>query len=314
MNDKLNKYIKKYFNIDKKNKKKKYSKKISQIGGYSYKSVDQVLSYISKEIKNIELTNEDDHRYCLVLFGPPASGKSKAVDLGIDLINKDRSSSLKRQNFFELNIDNFVENTDEWDLFKKNDLKLEKDIEYNQNLYQEIRTDINQIFELFLHCCILLKLNFTLESTGTNFKWHIETLKELKNEFQYEKKNKILKDYGYSIVVMYPYTENLDMLAQRAQQRSISTGRILTKNDFIKFDFIKKASWSFENLILQNTKYFYIICKYDGDIEKEKKNLETKNILVYFINRQKRDEEDRTTSKKIEVLENEVKKIKERIE
>ena len=105
----------------------------------------------------------------------------------------------------------------------------------------------------------------------------------------------------------------MNILIKRAQKRSLSTGRILTKSDYINFDFIKKASWSFENLILLNTKYFYIICKYDGNLDKSKNELETDDIYVYFVNRQKRQEEDKTINKKIEILENEIKKIKEKI-
>jgi hypothetical protein len=287
MNNKLQKYILKFFENKEKNADI-YKTKICQYGGYDYTSVDQVLGYVSKKIKNVKLTGEQDHRYCLILFGPPASGKSRSVEHAINLINKDRNSNLVRENFFELSIDDFVEDTFEWNISRKNTLKNITDIQHNQYLYKNIRSDINQIFELFMHCCLLLKLNFTLESTGTNFQWNIEKIKELKKEFG-KSNNNNLENYGYNIVLMYPYTENLDILLERAEQRSQKTGRIITKANFINAGFIEKASFSFENLVLLNAKYFYIICKYDALIDKNKKLLDNNDMYVYFINRQKRN-------------------------
>jgi hypothetical protein len=39
-----------------------------------------------------------------------------------------------------------------------------------------------------------------------------------------------------------------------------------------------------------NTKYFYLICKYNAETDKNKKNISTDDMYVYFLNKQKREE------------------------
>jgi hypothetical protein len=66
MNDKLRKYILKYFEKLEIDNKNIYKSKICQYGGYDYTSVDQVLHYISEKIKKVQLTGDKEHRYCLI--------------------------------------------------------------------------------------------------------------------------------------------------------------------------------------------------------------------------------------------------------
>jgi hypothetical protein len=288
MNIKLEKYILKYFdnnNINKKDKKK-YINKICQHGGYLTTSTEQILNYITEKIKKIEPTDNKTHKYCVVLFGPPASGKSKATDLAISMINNERKSNLKKSNFFELNIDSFVEETTEWQTLKSTDEELKNPdlVNKNKELYFDIRNKINRIFELFLNCCILLKLNFTLETTGINFDWHMEIIKNIKND-KFSSEYTMLSKYGYNFILMYPYTPNVDLLAKRAENRAIKSGRVITHDEFIKNNFINKANTSFNDIVLANSKYFYIICKYNAEINIEKQLLDNDDIYVYFINK-----------------------------
>ena len=101
------------------------------------------INQIIVKINNISKTTHTN-KYAIILYDPPASGKSKAFDLAIENINTMHSITppLTRNNFLELNIDDIVENTFEWSLGKTDD------INQNKALYFSIRKKVDKILEI----------------------------------------------------------------------------------------------------------------------------------------------------------------------
>lgn len=296
MQTNFTKYLHKYF-VSKTNKdKQKCKQKICQFGGYDHTSIDDILAYVAKKIKQeghvtqTNINDDQEHKYCILLFGPPASGKSSSsLNFAIDLINKKRQSNLTKKNFVEIAIDGFIEDTNEWNdkrVISDNSVSLD-----NKTVFLKILDDINNMFKLFIYCCALFKLNFSIEMTGYDYGKSVECInivKQLKQNFT-KTNNEILKKYGYNIVCMYPYTTNVEMLIKRSEKRGKKSGRIVTANDFYKKKFIENSLFVFNNVVLQNATHFYMICKYNAEIEENKQMLHDNDILMYYLNNEPRN-------------------------
>jgi hypothetical protein len=94
--NKILKYIKKYNII----KKDIYIKKIAYhlIGGgiakYNYESIIKLLNDTMQDKDNIS-----KNRYIIILYGPPASGKSLAIDIAIEIIKKYDEEARRNEHF-----------------------------------------------------------------------------------------------------------------------------------------------------------------------------------------------------------------------
>jgi hypothetical protein len=202
------------------------------------------------------------------------------------LINKHKiagSDDVNIYNFVNINIDDIIEESDKWKtrkIFTKSDIelikqniiekKLEDKVIFNRDLYLQIRSEVSEIFEILMHICIMFKYNFIIESTGSAFKWNIERIKEIR--------------HNYKIVLVYPYTQNIDALVDRVLHRSLTNGRVIPKNDFERFNFIKRAHTSFLTDVMTNLHYFYIVVKYDAEYDISK-GLDMSNTDLFYINR-----------------------------
>jgi len=280
-NYKIKKYVSKYI----KTNDNKYVKNIySHIGGsnYSIDDLNNILKYINEQIKNTDHNQKqnDKPKYCILLIGPPASGKSKAFDLGISFINRIDNIDLSKSNFLEISIDKIVENTQEWINFKKSIdentyLNNEQKIQQMNEKYFEIRKKADPIFEIFLNYVDLLGLNFSLETVGDKIDWYIDRLKEL------SKSNRT----KFKFVCMYPYTDDVDMLLERADKRALTSGRYILK-DYLNEQLINDVSDKYNTKMLSIASYFFIMCKYDAKIPLNAllKDLIEKHVISIFLN------------------------------
>ena len=235
------------------------------IGGFNSDNLDQILAYVKTKIKNVV---EPTHttKYAIILYGPPASGKSKAFDLAIENINSTNliTPPLTRNHFLELNIDDIVEQTFDWTLNKNTD------INHNKALYYTTRKKVDKILEILLQTCLLMNTNFTFETTGRSFDWTLQIIKEINS-------------HNYKVILMYPFTVNKHLLVDRALNRGNASGRYVTMDDFNTYKYIETASDSFNNSIIPNLSQFYIVIKYDAEIPIAQSTLNFQNI--YFMHK-----------------------------
>jgi hypothetical protein len=221
--------------------------------------------YIKSKYNCVKSYNNNTNRYMMLLYGPPACGKSKGVEYGIDIINKIHKEKLKRYNFYEINLDDIISDIPDHRNIIENELKILNDtkmknqhetaIENIKKSYLETRNKHENIVEIMISDCLENNVNFTLESTGSNLgEWYFDLFRKLNNN-------------GYRIVFIYPQVLNEDVLIERAYDRGLKMGRFITKDDYHKNKYIEKAEKNFEQ-ILSNNHLFDIIFKYDGEDKK----------------------------------------------
>lgn len=230
---------------------------IDIIGGYN-DNID-IFNYINSKINKLTPKKQNNKKYAIFLFGPPASGKSHSLVLATNKIEEDINS------FIQLNIDEFILETTEWEINKSTDLN------NNKKLYNNIRNKIDKLFEILLQVCIMKNINFSFETTGIYFDWTLQIIKDIKKN-------------NYDIILMYPYTNDQTLLVSRALIRANNNGRLIDNEDFNKNDYIRKALESFETKIIPNLNLFTIIYKYDANIPLTLTYLDNiKYIYFYYI-------------------------------
>lgn len=231
--------------------------------------------YINAKVESTQIC-QNTQKYMMMIYGPPACGKSKGVEYGIQLINNFNNERLERPNFLEINLDDIIGDIDKHKRLIDDQLKIlnddslkdkhETSIKNIKASYLETRKDHENIVETLIEECVKNNLNFTMESTGSHFgEWYF-------NLFRHFMTN------DYKIVLVYPCVTNEDVLVKRAYSRGLKLGRFVTRNDYKKCMFVEKAEKNFEQ-VLENKSLFDIIYKYDGEKEIDIRN----NTHVYDL-------------------------------
>jgi predicted ABC-type ATPase len=197
------------------------------------------------------------NKYMIMLYGPPACGKSYGMIYGIQTINNIYKNNLIRDNFIEINVDDIVGDISSHQKIVNEQLKICNNTNSNhinhieairtiKKSYWKTREKYENIAEIMIEKCIQNKVNFTMESTGSNFgKWHYDLFQRLKKD-------------DYKIIFIYLRVTNEDLLVKRAYERGLKLGRFITKEDYKQYKFIDKAESNFEK-ILQNKNLFDVI-------------------------------------------------------
>lgn len=268
-----------YYNKYKKYKNKYILGKINQIGGYDHTNSNDMIKYLNCLINGeqcedtkIEKKKSFDKPYLLILYGPPASGKTKARDLMINHLNLSN-------NHIQIDVDKFVYDTDQWKEFisKINKEKITglqiSEIDQNdkvkliQSEYKNIRSKTSNMIHILMGIALMYNYNVTIEMSGRGLDWYMT---HIIDEFIHSK---------YDIYLVYPYTNNLDILYQRAMKRAEKEYRYVNKN-FID-EASKAAKENFNKIIDQKDKFNGIIVY---DIEKiniNDKEFEDSILLEY---------------------------------
>jgi len=274
-------------------KYRKYTEKLNQLigGGAPIKigDNDSLLQFIRERIENRTTTVK---KYCVILFGPPASGKTLAKKIATAYINKyyDQQTTYEEiaKSFIDCNLDDIV-----YDI--KIDTKTVKDTLLqitNDTLFGNPSQAIAQSGDAVAAADMLSKISFTSKSPGSTSqspifasavppsfpsavnisdaekivlaKQHIDTLVGktgdvyFKNRSNGDKLSELLRYvaaflghnlyieiatpqedylkniiftfcdwYQYIPIIIYPFTNNPDILCERMYKRGISEGRFL---------------------------------------------------------------------------------------
>lgn len=273
--DRLQKYIQK-IDITPKNT---YIKKIiryaignnniaGQVGGLKISDFDSLLDFLRK--RYTEINNNTEKKYFVILYGPPASGKSIARKIACHAIKEQYGEIISPHQIFETFVDTSIDEIT-YDVEVKTDNGYKKVSEllmenYNNfikdipekdklshiknnildisgksfNIYKSNRPDY--VSELLLYFSVFLNRNIFMETAGT--------------DIQYV--NKIISSitwYGYKPIVIYPFINDVNILYDRSLSRGIKEGRFVTCNllsSLIKqcqenYHLIKKTLVDFNN-------------------------------------------------------------------
>lgn len=273
MNEKINKYISKF--NENTEKKSLYLHKLSKHcyenmkGGGKLKSnnLDSLLSYIKEKTDNGLNVKKSKKNYFVILYGPPASGKSLARKIACQKIVQEFEPDFSPQELFNTFVDTGVDEII-YDIdsisnnlekqFKEYGIEhnLFKSLSYTDALKKPNNNDANKsqrsnplekkivnIDEVKKHIEEIAKNSFAEYSKGKRVGDIVSDLFKYitiflgKNMFietaSYYRPywitiiNQMIM-YGYIPIIIYPHTYNYDLLCERSIQRGLAEYRFLT--------------------------------------------------------------------------------------
>jgi hypothetical protein len=271
---KINKYVNKFYNCET-NKKNIYLKKLLKCcniqsgGNILHISKDMMINYINQKIGNKTKAKDKDKKFFVLLYGPPASGKTTArkiacqkiyqmyggytsvdelyntfVDTSVDDIvgdimqDNDLQTTKNLQTVFYHTLEKyFTENPIELqnsnitlDIWLTNDMIKDKTtyIMSNKTLlnllatnsfeaYNKNRKSADAISDLVRDASFFLGLNVFVESASYDEKYW-------RGVFE------LVKYYGYTPIIIYPYTKNFVEIQRRNIARGLTSYRILNND------------------------------------------------------------------------------------
>jgi hypothetical protein len=179
----------------------------------------------NKKTKDASEPNTEKH--LIMLYGPPASGKSKAKKI---ILNK---LDIKSDDYIDINLDDII-GDDKTYIKTINDLKIEasnpntdisEDIKAKAtNIYFSIRNTANVVFELLLFITRLYNISLVVEVTGGTYCsmiWWYNILSFYKSK-------------QYKITLIYPVVSNSTTIINRAEERAKKIFRFVSSNSIIK--------------------------------------------------------------------------------
>lgn len=226
---KIHKYIYKYIN----NPKQIYINKLNFYGGKTYDGVDfnSIMEYVTEKL-NIIIANKsqgapDALKHLIMLYGPPASGKSKAKEIILNNLN------IKSDDYIDINLDDII-GDDKTYIKTISDLKIrasDSRIGINEEIkneatkiYFSIRNKANIVFELLLFITRLYNISLVVEVTGGTYCsmiWWYNILSFYKSK-------------QYKITLIYPVVSNSDTIIERAEERGKKIFRFVSSDSIIK--------------------------------------------------------------------------------
>ena len=222
------------------------------IGGETFDSsdFDSIMKYIldklSKKIKNKpipagvlqEKEKEKEQKHLIMLYGPPASGKSIAKKIMLSKLG------INNDNYIDINLDDIIGDDNKYretiNILKKSSEITDDIQELAKKVYFDTRKKANLVFELLLFITRLYDISLVVEVTGSSFcsmVWWDKILSFFKS-----------KDYKISLI--YPFVEDQDTLIKRAAERGKQIYRFISKNTMI--ESISKAKKNINRILKES--------------------------------------------------------------
>jgi len=137
--------------------------------------------------------------YFIILYGPPASGKSYLSNYFIKKMN------INMENLIEINIDKIISNNE--------------NINDDKN-YWDFRKKYDSASNMMIDMGIISKLHILIETTGKTITYIIKQIEKIKK-------------FGYNIIILYPYVKK-EILIDRINKRITNKTQITIKPDEIE--------------------------------------------------------------------------------
>jgi GTPase SAR1 family protein len=222
-------YYNKYIKYKTKYLQLKHIKLNQEGGNYDYTDSKEMIKYLNCIINGLqcdgipnEKTESNEKPYLLILYGPPASGKTSAIEQITKYLNLS-------SNNINIDVDKFVYDTKQWKDFTKllEDDKI-KNISYDkldddpiiQNIakqYKNIRSRTSFMINILVGIALMYNYNVVMEMSGRGLEWYMT---HIINEFIH---------YKYNVHIVYPYTDNVNMLYNRSIKRGYEEYRFVSK-------------------------------------------------------------------------------------
>jgi hypothetical protein len=287
------KYKNKYKNAKKINNQINYiNKKFNLFGGdckpkltYDPLNFESFIKYITNKYectgKNIKTTN----KYFVILYGPPASGKTLAKKIATQIIKNNFDEQLGNEDIFKTFIDSSVDEltydklvngttTSVIDLLLEtlNKKIITENIDKNKlrpfindivddtfKIYKENRAD--SLSELMIFLASFLNKNIFFETSTAGLSY-IHGLLD------------ILTWHNYKPILIYPYTNDVRLLYERSIDRGLKEGRFLKCYTAFGLNTIYDKNVNTYNEEIVTKKFMdphkiFLIYRYNANIEKD---------------------------------------------
>jgi len=214
-------------------------------------SMDSLFSYMDHHINQTNRIKMTSKKYCVVLYGPPASGKSMARNIAAHWIKTQMHEEIDESEivstFIDTNVDEIVyklETMDGIDVKEKltrlsnhiinplNDgsmtdhdkIKIAKReidqlVKQSSSIYFSKRTDADIVSEMLRFVAAFLERNIYIEISSGN----VDYIEHHILDF--------CKWYDYTPVIVYPFVKNVGILCDRMYKRAIIDGRYMSCDD-----------------------------------------------------------------------------------
>ena len=212
-----------------------------QVGGLKPDDTESLIKFLENLAKSVTVKTEK--KYVVILFGPPASGKSIAKHIAYNIIKEkfDEKESYDNisKSFIDTNIDDITysvetNNTTVEQLLKDNISKVLPDLENKPEkrqkelvkhkitelvktsfgIYQSNRKRVDIVSELLYYFSIFLGKNTFIETSSGD----PEYIGKIISSFNF---------YNYIPILVYPFTQDVNTLYERSISRGIKQGRFL---------------------------------------------------------------------------------------
>lgn len=262
---------------------------------------NETIKFLKKHYE--KLKGKTKNKYFIVLYGPPASGKTRARDLSYEYLKEYFGEDNAKDSFIDVGIDEItldqkIDNKSVGLLLKDNlhniipgidksknpeELikgKIETLARTSQDIYFENRKDYYSA--ILLYFAISIDRNIFLETTGFNIKYL----------------NNIIKDvvfYSYIPIILYPFVNSVTELYNRSIMRGINEGRFFICPKL--YEIAIKALKNFFIIKIESSEYLKII--YDSNVKSD-------NPIKYLVDYKitKKNEGKNITEIKIEKIDN----------
>nr|AEX62287.1 hypothetical protein mv_R82 [Moumouvirus Monve] len=267
-----------------------------QVGGLKLHDFNSLMDYLQQSYSKV--TTQTDKKYLVILYGPPASGKSISryiachwiknlfeepsniediyksfIDTGIDDITYETESE-KGKRVIELlkeNLNNKLGNDKTIENAKRN---IEDLASSSWNIYKNYRPDY--VSELLYYFAIFLNKNIFIETTGSG----TEYLNRIIDMLSY---------YGYIPILIYPFINDVKIIYDRSIQRGLIEGRFLRcDTPFGLASQMRTSLTNYPKMMDILDKYNnYLVYQYDSnfpsDIAGQLKNFNFSNLNNYSL-------------------------------
>lgn len=261
------------------------SHKMNQTGGGIRKgNLDSLLNYLRGVID--DKARKTKRKYFVILYGPPASGKTVARKVACNIINMYfDETELSPQDIYKTFVDTGVDeitynvvstmennnNRTVQDVLIENNndiLGQEKTVGNARNKIKELVASSSKIYrndradsvsELMYFLSVFLEMNVFFETASGSAKYIDNILSNLRY-------------YGYIPIVIYPFVNDINILYQRSLQRGLKEGRYLHCDT--KYGIQNNMKLSLENYpelkkILELKDIEYAIYMYDANFSSD---------------------------------------------
>jgi tRNA uridine 5-carbamoylmethylation protein Kti12 len=219
-----------------------------------------------------EKEKEKEQKHLIMLYGPPASGKSIAKKIMLSKLG------INNDNYIDINLDDIIGDDNKYretiNTLKKNELTKAEIEQQAIDVYFDTRKKADLVFELLLFITRLYDISLVVEVTGSTFCSMV----------WWDKILSFFKSKNYKISLIYPFVENQYTLIKRAAERGKQIYRFISDKTMI--DSISNAKKNINRILKESidNQRFDNIYIYNNEDEKFNTLSDKREELIDLFN------------------------------